>query len=68
MEDNDLEVIWWPAQSPDLNPIEHLWFYVRHKLQEYEVLPKGAYELWLADQVQICTDLQNKLKFSHLMC
>ena len=44
--DNNIIVIYWPAQSPDLNPIKHLWFYVKCKLQEYEVPPKGAHELW----------------------
>ena len=43
--DNDVIVIPWPAQSPDINPIEHFWYHVKCKLQEYEIPPKEVHEL-----------------------
>ena len=36
----------WPAQSPDLNPIEHLWGYLKSMLAEYEHPSSGIQELW----------------------
>ena len=40
------EVLEWPAQSPDLNPIEHLWAHLKRRLNEYGQPPKGMQELW----------------------
>ena len=45
-EDHDYDVMKWPAQSPDLNPIEHLWNHIKTKLGGYEEAPKGIHELW----------------------
>jgi hypothetical protein len=50
-EDNGYKVLLWPAQSPDLNPIEHLWDHLKIKLGEYEHPPKGILELW--DRIQV---------------
>jgi hypothetical protein len=45
-EDHEVQLLDWPAQSPDLNPIEHLWHILKMHLQQYENPPKGIQELW----------------------
>ena len=46
LKDSGLEVMVWPPQSADLNPIEHLWHYLKRKMGEYETQPKSIQELW----------------------
>ena len=40
----------WPAQSPDLNPIEHAWRILKDKIQARSTLPKNGAELIAAIQ------------------
>lgn len=59
---NGVEVMPWPAQSPDLNPIEHLWGDVKKYVSEKK--PSNAKALWRTVQdawstipVNRCRDL-----------
>jgi hypothetical protein len=45
-EQNHVELLDWPAQLPDLNPIEHLWGYLKRQLSNYEEVPSSMEELW----------------------
>ncbi|CAI7864365.1 unnamed protein product, partial [Closterium sp. NIES-54] len=41
----------WPASSPDHDPIEHLWVYLKKQLVAYPCPPAGIRELW--DRIQV---------------
>ena len=34
--DNNIQVFDWPPQSPDLNPIENMWHYMKRELENYD--------------------------------
>lgn len=43
--DNELPVLQWPPQSPDLNPIEHLWGVVEREIRIIDVQPTNLQQL-----------------------
>lgn len=45
-QDNEINLLSWPAQSPDLNPIEHLWGLLKRKIYDYEFPAEGVEEIW----------------------
>jgi transposase len=64
LKEQEFKTMIWPAQSPDLNPIEHLWAHVKRMLNQFQTPPKGINELWERIQdvwneidVQICSNL-----------
>lgn len=42
----DFNVLTWPSQSRDLNPIEHVWTLMKRKLNKYPTPAKGMLRLW----------------------
>lgn len=49
-EDNLVERLPWPAQSPDLNPIENLWDELEKKIRKHRPIPKNKSEFFAALQ------------------
>ena len=45
-EENQVDHLPWPAQSPDLNPIEHLWDELERRVRRRIPLPTSEAELF----------------------
>jgi transposase len=64
IQDHQIELLKWPPQSADLNPIEHLWEHLKRRLNSYEPHPTSVYELekrikveWNNIDPEVCRNL-----------
>lgn len=46
IKDNNIPLLDWPPQSPDISPIEHLWHHIKMELCKYPTHAKGVWEIW----------------------
>ncbi len=64
--DNEFTLLKWPPQSPDLNPIEHLWDVVEWEIHIMDVQPTNLQQLCDAI-MSIWTKIFSEEYFQHLV-
>ena len=63
-EDSGVQVLDWPAQSPDLNPIEHMWNEIKRRIRNLKELPTSeidlkhkTHQIWYGMETEFCQRL-----------
>jgi len=46
LEENDIDTLSWPARSPDLNIIEHIWGFVKDYIQKHRKDADSKEKVW----------------------
>ena len=65
-KDKSIEVLDWPSQSPDLNPIENLWTHIKKELRSYrpknvKELKSNILEIWNSFDIKYTQNLVNSM-------
>ena len=61
---NNIDVLEWPGNSPDMNPIEALWAIIKRRIQRETVTSKADLIKKLLDLCARDTDLHRELNTS----
>ncbi|GFX89159.1 transposable element Tcb1 transposase [Trichonephila clavipes] len=61
LESEDITRMDWPAYSPDLNPIEHVWDKLGRRIATRQPLPTCLQELWRALLDEWCNIPQDQI-------